>query len=237
MDQFMEKDDQRRAFENRMKQEQVNRCRDMAGKLKILFFIKIASIVMVALAMASTINTAVVMGTMGVSESVAMASFNAIALVFVLASLALGIVYGVMLMAMGRYMPEFSGAGLFTIISSVLSTIHDFTGHNIFNILSIVFSILCIMRFADGMKTALSGYSVNNSVDSELAYKWGEFKALNIKMLIVTGVCVVVAIIPIINLLVILPLLIVLVVAVVLSIWQLILIYKSSVSMNEYVPI
>ena len=93
------------------------------------------------------------------------------------------------------------------------------------------------MRFSDGMKISLRGFSPSFSVDSGLALDWDKFKSINIMMLIVMGICLSVALIPVVKLIIIPVALIILVGAFILEIWELILMYKSSVSMKNYIPV
>lgn len=223
--------------EARMKQEQYNRCNDMGDRLKLLFILKIITSVLNILLMVFVANSSLFAGMGGESIQDVITSAKATVLAFELISLVIGIVYGVLTMRMGKYMSEFSSAGLFTIIDAAITFAYDYTGANILSLIAAAFGILYVMRFSEGMKSSLRGFSVSNSVDTMLACDWDRFKSMNIKMLIVLGICLVVMLIPFVNLLVLPVLLVVAIGAVVLHIWELILMYRSSVSMKSYVPV
>ena len=222
--------------EARMKQEQFERCNDMGNRLKLLFILKIITTVMNILFMVFVTRSSLVAGLAGGALSDVIMSAKVTVLTFELITLGLGIVYGILTMRMGKYMSEFSAAGLFTIIDALITFAYDYTGANILSLIAAAFGILYVMRFSEGMKSSLRGFSVSNSVDSMLACDWDKFKNMNIKMLIVLGVCLIVVLIPFVNLLVFPVLLLAVVGAFVLEIWELILMYKSSVSMKNYVP-
>ncbi len=223
--------------EARMKQEQFNRCNDMGDRLKLLFILKIISSVLNILLMVFVANSAAVLALIGADVETVITSAKVTVLTFELITLGIGIVYGILTMRMGKYMSEFSSAGLFTIIDALITFAYDYTGANVLSLIAAAFGILYVMRFADGMKMSLRGFSVANSVDSILACDWEIFKNMNIKMLIVLGISIIVMFVPFVNLLVLPVLLIVVIGAFALEIWELILMYKSSVSMRNYVPV
>ncbi len=223
--------------EARMKQEQFNRCNDMGDKLKLLFVLKIITSVLNILLMGFVANSSMVLVRLGSDMDAVITSAKVTVLTFELISLGIGIVYGILTMRMGRYMSEFSSAGLFTIIDALITFAYDYTGANVLSLIAAAFGILYVMRFSEGMKNSLRGFSVANSVDSILACDWDKYKNMNIKMLIVLGVCLVVAFIPIVNIFLLSAVLVIAVAAIILKIWELILMYKSSASMKAYVPV
>ena len=223
--------------EARMKQEQFNRCNDMGDKLKLLFVLKIITSVLNILLMGFVANSSTVLVRLGSDMDAVITSAKVTVLTFELISLGIGIVYGILTMRMGRYMSEFSSAGLFTIIDALITFAYDYTGANVLSLIAAAFGILYVMRFSEGMKNSLRGFSVANSVDSILACDWDKYKNMNIKMLIVLGVCLVVAFIPIVNIILLPAVLVIAVAAIILKIWELILMYKSSASMKAYVPV
>lgn len=223
--------------EVRMKKEQYARCNDMGNRLQLLFVLKIITTVLNILFIGFVTLSSLATGAASSALQDVITSAKVTVLAFELITLGLGIVYGVLTMMMGKYMSEFTGAGVFTIIDALITFAYDFTGANILSLVAGAFGILYVMRFSDGMKISLRGFSPSFSVDSGLALDWDKFKSINIMMLIVMGICLIVALIPVVKLIIIPVALIILVGAFILEIWELILMYKSSVSMKNYIPV
>lgn len=155
----------------------------------------------------------------------------AIIIIIAVASVAISILYGVMLIGLGRYFQEFKTAGIYFMISGACGAVEGATGgilSSLFSLVGAVFAVLYVLKFAVAMSNSF------DNVASYMAISWENFKKAYIYVYGGIVICTVATIVPVLNILALIALLVLSLAVVALSIWQIILVLRSSNVMKQY---
>ncbi len=167
------------------------------------------------------------------SVIIAWVNLNAAVLVcYSIAAFVLNIVFAIIHFLLGKYDSEFSLAGLFCIISQLFSFIKLYVPDTAMNmmitIVSLVFSALYILKFANAMSSRFL------PVDLSMSDSWETYRTANIYLISITCACLGLAITPFIKFLAGIVSIFCALAAIGFLFWMLVLLYKSSVSMKAF---
>lgn len=155
-----------------------------------------------------------------------------IVIYFGIGAFVITILYAVIHFLLGKYDSEFSLAGLFCIISQLFSFIKLYVPDTAMNmmitIVSLVFSALYILKFANAMSSRFL------PVDLSMSDSWETYRTANIYLISITCACLGLAITPFIKFLAGIVSIICALAAIGFLFWMLVLLYKSSVSMKAF---
>ncbi|MBO4473903.1 MAG: hypothetical protein J5750_03210 [Clostridiales bacterium] len=203
--------------------EKISRCSVLSKKYMQMFLILMAGI---ALQIASTILSSI---------ASRFPDFYSGALVFMIivavASVAISVLYGVILIGLGKYHLEFKTAGIYYMISSACDAIHGTTNGVAafaFSILGAIFAVLYVLKFAIAMSNSF------DNVASYMAVSWETFKKVFTYVYGGIVICTLLCFFPILNILAVIVLLLLSIAAIGVSIWQIVLVLRSSNVMKQY---
>ncbi|MBO4687978.1 MAG: hypothetical protein J5636_05645 [Clostridiales bacterium] len=152
-------------------------------------------------------------------------------IIIAVASVGIAVLYGLILISLGRYFLDFKTAGVYYIISAACNAIYNSsTGAAtlFFSILGAVFSVLYVLKFAIAMSNSF------DNVASYMAISWENFKKLFTYVYGGIVICTLLCFFPILNILALFVLLGLSIAAIGISIWQLVLLVRSSNVMKQY---
>jgi len=203
--------------------ERISRCGVLAKKYMQMFLILMAD---VALNIANMSLTSI-----GSRFSDFRVGAAAIIIILAVASLAISVLYGLMLIGLGKYFQEFKTAGIYFMISGACGAAQAATSgflSSVFSLASAVLAVLYVLKFAVAMSNSF------DNVASYMAISWESFKKAYIYVYAGIVICTVATIFPILNILALIALLVLSIGVVVLSIWQIVLVLRSANVMKQY---
>lgn len=153
---------------------------------------------------------------------------SAVVVILALGLLGISIAMIVLLFRMGKYNDGFRYAGLFIIISFVISLFSFFVNSWAVPFFSSAFSFLSIFKFINTMVTVLS------PANKKVAVGWGKLKKLYIYTLVGEGTCIILATITLARDFSAFVLYVCIIALLVAKIWEINLIYDSANVMNSY---
>ena len=206
--------------------ERISRCSIFAKKYMQMFLILIggvaANVLLLIIANIASKNEDLITGAATI-----MIVISAVYSVF-------AILYGVILMGLGKYHLEFKSAGIYYILSGVCEAVRYSTSgwaSFFFSLLAAVFSVLYILKFAVAMSNSF------DKVAMYMAVTWETFKKAFIYVYAGIVGCTLLGFFPILNILAAIVLIVLLIAAVILSIWQIILVFRSANVMKQYATV
>ena len=206
-------------------EETISRCRFLGSNLNKLFKIKNASL---AVTIAFVIFYLFWLHVGIIMSLGFMYVMLALVIILALGLLGTSIAMIVILFRMGKYNDGFRYAGLFIIISFVISLFSFFVDSIAVPLLTSVFSFLSTFKYINTMALIL------NPVNKKLASGWGNLKKLYIYTLIGSGACIILGSISSAKDLSAFVLYVCLFAMLVAKIWEINLIYDSANAMNSY---
>ena len=204
-------------------EERVASCKEMSGKFMWLFLILIAGI---AISTVSVLLSVVGMTNYGLQKSAAF-----VIMILSVVSAVSSIVYGLVLVLLGKYSEDFKIAGILYIFSGVCNSFNSSSSGALAFILGIVgaaLSVIYMMRFATAMIASF------DNVASYMAIAWESFKKVYIYLYGAIFICTLACYVPVFGIIAAVLLLLLEVAAIAVSIWQLVLIFRSSRVMKQY---
>ena len=154
-----------------------------------------------------------------------------IMIIIALAYVVIAVLYGLILIGIGKYHIDFKTAGIYYMISGVCEAINNSTtgvAAFAFSILGAVFSVLYVLKFATAMSNSF------DNVASYMAVSWETFKRLFTYVYGGIVICTLLMFFPILNILAAIALLLLALAAIGMSIWQIVLVLRSSNVMKQY---
>ena len=204
--------------------ERVQRCTEMSKKFMWLFIILAGSVLISAI-----ISIMSYMRSRGSNFS------NATLLLVVgLSIVSVGVIipYAMILISLRNHVMDFKLAGMYIIaaqcFSGLSSSISSIGLYILFSLLSSVFSVLYMLKFATAMSSSF------DNVASYMAITWETFKKIYIYVQIGLLICSAACIIPILNIFALIGILLLELAAIGISIWQIALLFRSSRVMDQY---
>ncbi|MBO4635675.1 MAG: hypothetical protein J5685_00875 [Clostridiales bacterium] len=219
-------DNLRQERESFMRLEEMKGYRELASKTQFLFWLSIGSIV---LSVGTALGLLTDMASAGSAEQAAR-SASSLAIAIAVMSLGVGLAFSFVTMGMGKQNTSFRTAGMYYLISSLISFAYDLSGNNIVRLFASALAALYILKFSLAMNESL------HSVDNILAESWDKFRTAYFIMIGASILCTFIAFIPIIGLLALLGIFACAIAAIVLQIWEIILLYKSAAAFSSYMP-
>ena len=145
--------------------------------------------------------------------------------------LALSIAYVVMLFLIGKYNENFTHAGVAYILAQIASVVKSLILTQVgtlFSLMASALSIAYIVKLCTGMEDCF------NQVDAYLAETWVSFKKAFLIITIASIACVLLVFVPILSFLAVIGALFCSIAAIVISVWQFVLLYRSSKTMTDF---
>ena len=202
-------------------EEKVSRCTVLSKKYKQMFLFLIGG---AALSIISTI-----LSSIASSNADFYKEMKVFMIIIAAASAALSVCYGVFLLGLGRYHLDFKTAGLYYIISGASSAVSNSTTGKMqitFQLLTAVFSVLYILKFAVAMSNSFDG------VAPYMAVTWESYKKIFLYVYGAFVICLIACFLQVMSVAALL--LIFLSVAIIaISIWQITLVLRSSQIMKQ----
>ncbi len=200
-----------------------SRASQMGGKFRALFGIQIALLILAAVLLIVTFTAN--------AENVE--SRLHIIIVIALAVIVLSVVYGVIIISLGKFHDAFSGAGALYITAQIASCIKSFLGTgnaagSLFSLVASALSIGYMLKFCEGMIDSFE------SIESGVADDWESYKKAFLIATIGAICSIVVLFMPGLFGLGYLGSIVFAIMSVVVSIWLIILLYNSSVEMTTF---
>lgn len=202
--------------------EKLSRCTVLSEKYKQMFLILIGG---AALSIISTILSSIASSNADFYKET-----KVFMIIIAAASAVLSVFYGVFLLGLGKYHLEFRTGGLYYIISGASSAVSNSTTGKIqitFQLLTAVFSVLYILKFAVAMSNSFDNVAPNMSVT------WESYKKIFLYVYGGFVFCLLACFLPMVVTVVLLLLLILSVAIVAISIWQIALVLRSSQIMKQ----
>lgn len=188
----------------------------LGSRFKLLFIIHVAS---VAASFASYVATYLEAG------------FGVIAVISGI-SLAMSILFAVILFMLGKYNGEFTMAGLTFIMAQIATFCQSISPSGVsmmFSIMAAALSVGYVIKFTSGMEACVT------PADGYLAESWEKFRNYFIYVTIFTVCCTVLVFFPgILKVLAAIGILLAAIVALILSVWQIVLLYRSANTMTAF---
>ena len=213
--------------------ELLSKHRDMGANLNLMFWIKIAGIIITIAAVVVSLSTLMkpLMNRASDSEVVTAAN-SVVSSVIITAALltVIEVIYGILVMMMGKVSGDYTKAGIYYIIHAALYFLYNFTSFSILQVASAVLEILFVLKFAYAM------YETFYSVDSILAMTWEKYRSFYAYLLIAMAACYALAMLPFVGFVAIFVLPFVTIGSIVVKVWELILLYRSAVRLKTYIP-
>ena len=203
--------------------ERISRCSVFSKKYMQMFLILIggvaANILMTIIANIASRNDDLIIGaaTILIAIAVAYSIFS--------------ILYGVILIGLGKYHLEFKSAGIYYMLAGVCEAVRYSTSglaNFSFSVLAAVFSVLYVLKFAVAMSNSF------DKVAMYMAVTWETFKKVFIYVYAGIVGCTLLCFFPILNILAAIVLLLLLIAALLVSIWQIVLVFRSANVMKQY---
>ena len=202
--------------------EQVQRCTEMSKKFMWLFLILAGSVLINAIV--SIMSYMRSKGSGGNAMLLIMVGLSIISVVVT-------IPYGIILISMRYHVSDFKLAGMYVIFCQCFSGLASSisTGaYILFSLLSAVFSVLYMIKFATAMSSSF------DNIANYMAITWETFKKIYIYLQIGLLICTAACIIPILNIFALIGILLLELAAIGVSIWQIVLLFRSSRVMDQY---
>ena len=203
--------------------ERTSRCSVLSKKYMQMFLILIGGI---ALNAVSTILTNIASRNEDFYDGA-----KVFMIIVAVASAAISVLYGLILIGLGKYFMEFKTAGVYYMISGCCEAVyHSTTGLAAvaFSILGAVFSVLYILKFAVAMSNSF------DNVASYVAVSWENFRKIFIYVYGGIVACTILSFFPILNIMAGFVLIFLMIAAIFVSIWQIVLVFRSSNVMKQY---
>ncbi len=206
-------------------EERLSRCSVFSKKYMQMFLILIGG---VAANILLTIISNIASKNEDLIEGAAMIMIGISAAYFVFA-----VLYGVILIRLGRYHLEFKSAGIYYMLSGVCEAVrYAISGSTMaslfFSILAAVFSVLYVLKFAVAMSNSF------DNVAMYMAISWETFKKVFIYVYAGIVGCTLLSFFPLLGILAAFALIALVFVAIIVSIWQIILVFRSARVMRQY---
>ena len=215
-----EKERMRRQIEH---EEKVARCSVFAKKYMYMFLILIGN---VAFSVITFVITALALANPGIRSGIAV-----LLIVIAVISFVTALLYGVILFSLGNFYDDFRKAGLLYIFYGACDAIASSTSGGIallFQIISAVASVMYMLKFATAMSASF------DNVASYMAISWESFRKVFIYLYAAIVMCTVVSFFPVLGIFAAFFLLLLSLAAIGVSIWQIILVKRSSSVMKEH---
>ncbi len=204
-------------------EERVAKCKDLSSKFMWLFMILIAGIVLRTISIGLSV--------FGLFHYSFLESTSVIVNIIAIVNAVSAVVFGVILIQLGKYSEDFKKAGIFYILSGVCDSLNSATSGMLaftFGILAAVLSVLYMLRFATAMSASF------DNVASYMAITWESFKKAYTYVYAAIAICTLAGFVPVIGLIASVFLILLELAVIGLSIWQLVLIFRSSRVMKQY---
>ena len=217
-------EDEREVMKRRIEhEEKVARCTVFSKKYMTMFLILIGGI---ALSVVTLILTA-----LGLSFSSFRSSVSTILVIISFLSFAISVGYGLVVYSLGNYHYEFRAAGLFYMLNGAMSALYNSVGGTlgfVFEIVAAIASVMYMLKFATAMSASF------DNVATYMAITWETFRKVYTYFYYAVIILTLGSFVPVLGLIAAVGLLVLSVVAIALSIWQIILILRSSRVMKQY---
>lgn len=204
-------------------EEKVARCSVFAKKYMLLFMILIGGIALSALS--------VVLAILAFATPSFVKTISTVIIILSFLSFAISVGYGLVLVSLGNYYRDFRTAGLLYMVNGAMSALYNSIGGGLgflFQITAAVASVMYMLKFASAMSASF------DNVASYMSISWDNFRKVFIYVYAGIAILTLGSFVPILGIFASLFLLVLSVVAIGVSIWQIVLIFKSSRVMKEH---
>ncbi|MBP5451043.1 MAG: hypothetical protein J6Y16_02280 [Treponema sp.] len=212
--------------EEAVKTQRINCFRKVASNLKILYKLRLAEWILVGILFITIITTTIL--TMNKNEA-SVVFWSVLVKVLAPIPTLVSLASIVILFMLGKYYNDYKLAGIFYLISVLITLTARLTDIQLLSIIGGVFSILYILKFTEAMTDPLSYADLN------LASDWESLRGLYITTYVGIGASALLGVIPIINILALLAMLGFVVLSIVVGIKEIILIHHSAKALILYI--
>ena len=203
--------------------ERVSTCSMLSKKYMQMFLILIGG---VALNIISTILT-----RLAANDYELYVDMRVYMIIIAVVSAGLSVLYGLILLGLGNSHMDFKKAGLYYMIYGAFTAVANSTtgmANMAFAILAAVFSVLYVLKFAVAMSNSF------DNVASYMAISWESFKRVFMYVYGAIVVCTLACFFPVLGLVAAFVLIGLAIAAIGVSIWQILLVLRSSQVMKQY---